>query len=62
MDMDNEPIVGFLILLILLLQSLHFHIEMPFFFQVFCQVLLLQPTSRRLSLCQSIYVTRSPAT
>jgi hypothetical protein len=46
----------------LLLQSLHFHIEMPFFFQVFCQVLLLQPTSRRLSLCQSIYVTRSPAT
>jgi hypothetical protein len=29
MDMDNEHVVGFLVLLILLLQGFCFHIEMP---------------------------------
>ncbi len=29
MDIDDELIVGFLVLLILFMQSLHFHIKMP---------------------------------
>jgi hypothetical protein len=35
MDITNEPIVGFLILLILLLQSLRFHVELPPSFSTF---------------------------
>jgi len=35
MDTDNEPIVGFLVFLILLLQSLCFHIELPLSFSSF---------------------------
>jgi hypothetical protein len=35
MDTNNELIVGFLVLLILLLQSLCFHIELPPYFSSF---------------------------
>ncbi len=31
MDIDNELLIGFLVLLIMLLQGLCFHIEMPIF-------------------------------
>jgi hypothetical protein len=31
MDIDNEPIASHFVMLILLLQSLHFHIALPFF-------------------------------